>query len=197
MASEGVIRDAAASLFLEQGYSGTSMDEIASAAQVSKQTIYTHFANKEDLFARLVLGNADRVDEFVATISQMLSEPADLEASLRRLAVRYLRFVVRPEVLRLRRLIIGEATRFPDLARQYYELVPGRVYAALAQSFGELRDKGRLRLDDPATAASHFAWLTLGEALDRGMFYPVGPVSRELDKRAAAAVHVFMAAYAT
>jgi TetR/AcrR family transcriptional regulator, mexJK operon transcriptional repressor len=197
LASGSAIREAAAILFLEKGYTGTSMDEIAAAARVSKQTIYTHFAGKEELFADLVLGNADRVDEFVSVIGRTLTGEGDLEAALRNLAHQYLRFVVRPDVLRLRRLIIGEASRFPDLARRYYELVPGRVYAALAAKFGEMRDRGLLRVDDSAVAAHHFAWLTLGLPLDRGMFYPIEspPHDRDLDHAASEAARVFVAAY--
>jgi TetR/AcrR family transcriptional repressor of mexJK operon len=198
LASGGAIREAAAILFLEQGYAGTSMDEIAAAARVSKQTIYTHFSSKEELFADLVLGNAARVDEFVALIGRTLADVDHLEGALRRLARQYLGFVVRPDVLRLRRLIIGEAARFPDLARRYYEQVPGRVYSALGTHFGDLRDRGLLRVQDPMVAAHHFAWLTLGLSLDRGMFYPIEtpPHDHELDRAAAAAAKVFVAAYA-
>lgn len=197
LSSGAAIREAAARLFLEKGYAGTSMDDIATAAQVSKQTIYTHFPSKEELFSDLVMGNSDRVDQFISTIDRTLAEAGDLRGALGRLARQYLGFVVRPDVLRLRRLIIGEAWRFPDLARQYYELVPGRVYAALAERFGELRDHGRLRIEDPAAAARHFAWLTLGVPLDRGMFYPVESAieGTNIDDLAESAVRVFLAAY--
>jgi TetR/AcrR family transcriptional repressor of mexJK operon len=59
-------------------------------------------------------------------------------------------------------------------------------------------DQGRLRLQDPALAAQHFAWLTLGDPLDRGMFYPIQETMREadLDRMADAATLVFLAAYA-
>ena len=196
LASSGPIKEAAATLFLEKGYQGTSMDDIAGAARVSKQTIYTHFANKEDLFAQLVLGNSERVEDFVAGIEEAL-QGEDLEAALGRLARRYLGFVARSEVLRLRRLIIGEAARFPDLARRYYELIPGRVYAALADRFAELQKQGRIRAGNASEAASHFAWLTLGLTLDRGMFYPVESalLNLDLDEQAAAAARVFVAAY--
>src|SRR5579859_3981142 len=120
LVSGGAIREAAAALFLEKGYQGTSMDEIAAMAQVSKQTIYTHFANKEALFADLVMTNAERVEEFIGTIGPTLTEAGSLDAGLRQLARRYLGFVARPDALRLRRLIIGEAGRFPELAREYY-----------------------------------------------------------------------------
>jgi len=191
LASSGVIREAAATLFLERGYQGTSMDDVAAAAQVSKQTIYTHFASKEELFADLVLGNADRVEEFIKRIAEIMAARGSLETRLRRLAREYLGFVVRPDVLRLRRLIIGEAARFPDLAGRYYELVPARVYAALTSEFG------RLGLRDPALAAQQFAWLTVGLPLDRGMFHPVETAAEgaDLDHLAASAAHVFVAAY--
>jgi TetR/AcrR family transcriptional regulator, mexJK operon transcriptional repressor len=198
LASTGAIREAAATLFLEKGYQGTSMDEIAAAAQVSKQTIYTHFANKEELFAGLVLGNADRVDAFVSSMASTLEDASDLESGLRRLARMYIHFVIRPEVLRLRRLVLGEAGRFPELARAYYERVPARVYAALARLLQQLADDGRLRLDDPMLAAHHFAWLTLGMSLDHAMFSEAEFTSRaeNLDHIADAAVRVFLAAYA-
>jgi len=197
LVSGGAIREAAAALFLEKGYQGTSMDEIAAAAQVSKQTIYTHFANKEELFADLVLGNAERVEEFVKAMARTLDEAPDLESGIRRLARMYLRLVVRPEVLRLRRLVLGEVGRFPDLAQTYYERVPGRVIAALTVLFAGLADQGRLRVQDPALAAQHFAWLTLGDPLDRGMFYPIQETTREadLDRMADAGTQVFLAAY--
>ncbi|MEP7105860.1 MAG: TetR/AcrR family transcriptional regulator [Chloroflexota bacterium] len=197
LASGGAIREAAASLFLEKGYQGTSMDDIAAAASVSKQTIYTHFANKEELFTDLVLGNAERVAEFTGTIAQTLAAAADLESGLRQVARLYIHFVIRPEVLRLRRLVVGEAGRFPEVARTYYEMVPERVYAGLAALIKELADQGRLRVDDPLLAAHHLAWLILGLPLDRGMFYATDATGRDedLDQVADAAVRVFLAAY--
>jgi TetR/AcrR family transcriptional repressor of mexJK operon len=197
LASGGAIREAAATLFLEKGYQATSMDDIAAAAQVSKQTIYTHFVNKEELFADLVLTNADRVETFISTMGETATEAPDTEAALRRLARLYIHFVIRPEVLRLRRLVLGEAGRFPDLARTYYERILERIYAALAGLLQQLADKGDLRLDDPLLAAHHLAWLTLGLPLDRGMFYPIEAITPEadLDRLADAAVRVFLAAY--
>jgi TetR/AcrR family transcriptional regulator, mexJK operon transcriptional repressor len=197
LASAGAIREAAATLFLANGYQGTSMDEIAAAAQVSKQTIYTHFASKEELFADLVLGNVERVDDFVNGMPAVLEEASDLESGLRRLARLYIRLVIRPEVLRLRRLVVGESGRFPELARAYYDRVPARMYSALATLLKQLADDGKLRMGDPTLAAHHFAWLTLGKALDQAMFSEAElPVRAEdLDHIADAAVRVFLAAY--
>ena len=196
LVSGGAIKEAATALFLEKGYQATSMDEIAAAAQVSKQTIYTHFANKEALFADLVLGNAARVDGFVAEIAATANSP-DAASALRKVARRYIHFVIRPEVLRLRRLVIGEAARFPELAREYHERVPGRVYDALADLLSAFAAAGKLKISDAHLAAHHFAWLTLGMALDAAMFgVNARATEKELDPIADEAVRVFLAAYA-
>ena len=197
LASGGPIREAASALFLEQGYQGTSMDDVAARAGVSKQTIYTHFANKEELFEDLVLGNAGRVEEFIATMRSTFDDAPDAETGLRAVAQLYIRFVIRPEVLRLRRLVLGEAGRFPNLARRYYSAVPERTYAALAELIGGLADRGFLKVEDPVLAAHHFAWLALGLPLDQAMFDPDKlPQLAMLDKLARAAVDVFVSAYA-
>jgi TetR/AcrR family transcriptional repressor of mexJK operon len=198
LASGGAIREAAARLFLEKGYQATSMDEVAAAARISKQTIYTHFSSKDELFRDLVLGNAGRVEDFAQGMAAAFDAGEELEVGLRKLARLYAGFVIRPEVLQLRRLVVGEAGRFPELARTYYEQVPERVYRALASLFDDLAAQGRLRIDDPVLAAHHFAWLILGMPLDRAMFMPADKPARrdELDQQADAAVRVFLAAYA-
>ena len=196
LASGGPIREAATALFLEKGYSATSMDEIAAQARVSKQTIYTHFTDKQELFADLVLGNAERADAFLSTMADTLRDTG-AEAGLGRFARHYVRFVIRPEVLRLRRLVVGEAGRFPELARTYYERVPGRVCSTLAQLLEELAARGELTIDDPDLAAQHLVWLVLGLPLDRGMFDvdAAAPTTERLDHIADAGVRVFIAAY--
>lgn len=197
LASGSAIRAAAAKLFLEKGYAGTSMDDVAASAGISKQTIYTHFPSKEKLFADLVLGNEQRASEFVAAMIGTFREAKELESGLRDLGRGYLKFVIRAEVLQLRRLVIGEAARFPDLARKYYEAVPERVYVALAELFNDLTRERRLSVKDPYLAAHQFVWLMLGWPLDRAMFYGTGSGIRaaDLDRIADDAVNVFLAAY--
>ena len=196
LASGGAISEAAAALFLERGYQGTSMDDIAAAAHVSKQTVYTHYADKETLLRALVLANADRVEELVTSMASIVRDANDVETGLRDLARHYLRFVIRPEVLKMRRLVLAESGRFPELARTYYEGVPQRVSRTLAELFQRLADQGRLRVENADAAADHFAWLVLGPYLDRGMFIGITLDSMRRAKAAADdAVRVFLAAY--
>jgi TetR/AcrR family transcriptional regulator, mexJK operon transcriptional repressor len=198
LASAPAIIAAASTLFLRHGYLGTSMDDIAALAGVSKQTVYTHFADKAKLFAELIRATIDRADEFVQTPQTALQDNDDLEQDLRELARRYIASVLQPQVLQLRRLIIGEAGRFPDLARTYHERVPQRAVATLAARLWHLAARGRLHLDDPVLAANHFAWLVLAIPLDEAMFRGTDQefAPAELEAQAAAGVRVFLAAYA-
>jgi TetR/AcrR family transcriptional regulator, mexJK operon transcriptional repressor len=197
LASAGVIMEAATALFLRKGYPGTSMDEIAALAGVSKQTVYTHFTDKERLFSDLILRNTERVDEFVDAMAKILQDTDDLEKDLRELARRYIGSVIQPKVLQLRRLVIGEAGLFPDLARTYYERVPERVITTLTSHFERLAGQGLLRLDDPRLAANHFVALVLWEPLDKAMFRVGGKslTAGALEHLADAGVRVFLAAY--
>ncbi len=190
------ITEAATTLFLRQGYQGTSMDEIAALAQVSKQTVYKHFADKEQLFSAIILGITNRAEAFAQAVPLLLQDTDNLEQALRTLARRYIRSVITPPVLQLRRLVIAEAGRFPALARAYYERAPERVIAALASALQQLADHGRVRLDDPLLAANHLAFLILAIPLDRAMFCGDESVTAaELDRCADAGVRVFLAAY--
>lgn len=192
------IEEAATGLFLRHGYRGTSMDAVASAAGVSKQTVYAHFADKTALFTAIVEGTIERAGGAVIAEIPSLRDSADPAADLRDLARRYLGAVMRPEVLALRRMIIGEAQRRPELARTYYARAPEAALAALAEAFAHLGTRGLLRVPDPAVAAGHFAFLILGLPLDKALFHAGAPpfTPAELRAHADAGVAAFLAAYA-
>ena len=195
------IARAATELFLSQGYQATSTEQVASRAGVSKQTVYNQFGDKERLFREIVLGVTATAESFADGLAEAMrgvDTPAGLDAALRALARRYLATVVNPQVLALRRLVISEATRFPDLAATYYERGPARVLAALDELFAALVERGLLRAADATRAAPDFAFLLLGRTLDEGMFRVGQPVlsAAGLDETADHAVDVFLAAHA-
>jgi AcrR family transcriptional regulator len=191
------ILEAATAAFLDKGYLETSMDEIATRAAVSKQTVYKHFADKERLFFEIVSSTVDEVSDPVHQEVLNLEDSGDIEADLRDLARRQLALVIQPRVLRLRRLVIGEADRFPELGRTFHERGPGRTIAALATVFERLATRGELQLDDPQLAAQHFNWLIMSIPLNRAMFHGDDelPAAADLDRYADAGVRVFLAAY--
>jgi TetR/AcrR family transcriptional regulator, mexJK operon transcriptional repressor len=193
------IIDAATTVFLSNGYLGTTMDEIAALARVSKQTVYKHFADKERLFSEIVTANVDEIANPNTDEVLKLGDTGDLERDLRRFARGQLRAVMDPRLLKLRRLVIGESGRFPQLGRLFYERGPGRTINALATTFERLASRGVLELHDPALAAAHFNWLVMSIPLNQAMLLgedePATPT--ELNRYADAGVRAFLAAHRT
>lgn len=196
------IMEAATTLFLRDGYRDTSMDQVAAIAAVSKQTVYKQFADKEQLFRAIVLGVTGNSEAIITDMTSVLhgaeiASPAQLRDVLADLARRYIDGVLQPHVLALRRLIIAEAERFPDLARTYFEQAPARAIDVVASALRVYTERGLLAAGDPRRAAEHFAYLVLAIPLDRAQFYPgERPSVTERDELASEAVRIFLAAYA-
>lgn len=195
--SRAVIIAAATEQFLAHGYLAANVDEIAAEAGVSKRTIYNLFGGKEQLFRETLSGPPTTAERFCEEVSATLAETEEVDAALRSVAVRLARTVLSGRVVRLRRMLIGEAGRFPELAREYYERAPGRVMSTLAEVFVELDRRGLLRIEDARIAAEHFAFLVMGGPLDRALFVAdEGPPSPEaIEHRAVQGVVTFLRAY--
>ncbi|HET9377958.1 MAG TPA: TetR/AcrR family transcriptional regulator [Chthoniobacterales bacterium] len=190
------ILEAATSVFLEKGYDGTSMDDVATLAAVSKPTVYKHFADKEQLFAEIIRTTANQVDDLIRLVAETLVDPGDVENGLTELARRFITALMQPQMLRLRRLVIANADRFPDVGRIWYELGFERVLATLASCFQRLAQHQLLRLDDPVLAANHFVGLLLWIPLNKAMFSGEHHASKaELERYARAAAHAFLGGY--
>jgi TetR/AcrR family transcriptional regulator, mexJK operon transcriptional repressor len=191
------IVDVGARLFLRQGYQGTTMDEIAAAAGVSKQTVYKQFHDKEQLFSAIVLGVTDRARSTVEMLRKLFDEIEDVENGLTRLANSYALAVISPQVISLRRLVIGEADRFPELAASYFDRAPRQGIEAISAGFDLLVARKLLQIEDTGAAAEQFAYLVLGPLIDRALFHPGSPVGEaEIRRVASSGVHAFVAAYA-
>jgi TetR/AcrR family transcriptional regulator, mexJK operon transcriptional repressor len=191
------ILDAALKVFLRSGYLGANMEEIAALSAVSKQTIYKHFSSKEALFVEIVTSMTDAASATVHSEIPEISEDKDIVGFLQMYAYRQLTVVVTPRLMQLRRLVIGEVARFPELARVLYERGPQRSAATLAQTFKRLAGRGLLVMDDPLIAASNFNWLIMSEPLNRAMLLgdEAIPKATALRRHAAEGVRVFLAAY--
>jgi TetR/AcrR family transcriptional regulator, mexJK operon transcriptional repressor len=191
------VLEAAAKIFLDGGYLGASMDQIAELAGVSKQTVYAYFSNKENLFIAMVSAlcneTGDRVHKNVAE----LSDGEDLEAYLVDYAARQLQMVLTPRILQLRRLVIGEVGRFPELGAALYAGGPGRAITSMAAMFERMAVRGLLSLHDPTLAATQFNWLIMSAPLNRGMLLGDSaiPSAKDLREHARQGVCMFLAAY--
>lgn len=190
---------AATEVFLAHGYLGASMDEVAAKAGVSKQTVYKQFENKERLFAEIVLGTSDQLmDGLLQAYVDTLEEAADAREALRALALRLLQSLTADSVLQLRRLVIAEADRFPEVCGAWFTSGFEKSLEALGQALTRLSDRGLLcELDDPTLAAYQFAGLVMYKPMNRAMFAGTRqrPKPGEPEALADRAVDVFLAAY--
>jgi TetR/AcrR family transcriptional repressor of mexJK operon len=190
---------AARDVFLRHGFVGATMDQVAAGASVSKQTLYKQFTDKQNLFAEVVLETIlTDLFERLSTAADTLESAADVREGLRALADGYLHGLLQPEVIRLRRLVIGEADRFPDVGRAWFDQGFERTLVLLGESLQRLAERGDLRpLDDPTMAAYHFAGLVMYQPMNQALFAGTEPrrTEAELRRIAEAAVDVFLAAY--
>src|SRR2546423_1717133 len=138
------IVEAATTAFLSKGYLGTSMDEIAALAAVSKRTVYQHFSDKDRLFSEIVLSTTDQIDGLVRMVADTLGDTTDVGRDLSEVARSFLSALIQPQLVQLRRLVIANADHFPDLGRAWYERGFERVLATLAGCFQRLAGRGQI-----------------------------------------------------
>ncbi len=191
------ILDAADMIFLRDGYLGTSMDEVAACSQVSKQTVYKHFGSKEALFVEIVTSMTSRAGDAIEVNMSAKPPGDDVGTYLCDYATTQLTVVLTPRLMQLRRLVIGEVARFPELAWVLYESGPKRAISQLAAIFEQFAERRLLTVEDPALAASQFNWLVMAEPVNRAMLLGDGSIPRgsELGRHARQSVQVFLAAY--
>lgn len=192
--SREVIITAAISLFLKQGFLATSMDEVAAKANVSKQTVYAHFKSKEALFFDVI---DEMTDGAGANIGTETFGDLPVAEFLLDFATQQLEIVMTPELMQLRRLVMGEAGRFPELGRKFYEGGPGRSIAKLARALQHYAARGQLSIRNATTAASFFNWIVMGGPTNAAMMLgdKAIPPKKELRQHAIESVRIFLAAY--
>jgi TetR/AcrR family transcriptional repressor of mexJK operon len=190
------ILEAAQQAFFANGYVGTTMDQVAATAAVSKQTVYKHFSDKATLF-REVVTNVMRVGEAGIPADVFWQGGGSMEERLRSFCRSFLKGVMQPDVLKLRRLVIGEAGRFPELGRMFYDLGHKRATDQLTLALQQVAERNGVAMKDPEVAAEQLLSLVLSKPLDRSML--LGNEFRYtdafLDKTADEGVAAFMGAY--
>jgi AcrR family transcriptional regulator len=190
-----ILREAEA-LFLDRGFNGASVEEVAARAAVSKQTIYKQFESKAALFVAVVRDMTGQASDRVQVDMRDPESEAGVVDALMGHGERLLSIALAPRLLRLRRLVISETDRFPELGRALYEGGPGRAIAGLAEALRRWTERGFLSLDEPNIAATQFNWLVMGDPVNRAMFF--GSISlspAEQRRHLTQSVRVFLAAY--
>jgi AcrR family transcriptional regulator len=165
---------AALRVFAERGFAAARLDDVAREAGVSKAALYLYFESKQAIFEALVrsavLPNIERLEAMVAGSEE---SAGDL---LRRLVQAVARLVVETELAAFPKLIVAEATNFPDLARLYRSAVIERVLGLVSRIIRRGIETGEFRPADPHLAARLVMAPLLFAALWKTCFAPHDPM---------------------
>jgi TetR/AcrR family transcriptional regulator, mexJK operon transcriptional repressor len=196
--SRAKIVAAAADVFLDQGFLGATMDQIASRADVSVQTVYSRFGSKEALFNEVVGELAGGATRDIEQEVDALPEDTPPEDWLLRFAEEQLRTVLTPRLMQLRRMVIGESGRFPELGAALFREGPARAIDRLAEVFAHYASTGQLAISDPWVAARQFNWLLMGGPTSEVMHLgdTAIPDAGRMRQHARETVDMFLARYA-
>lgn len=178
-------------VFLEEGYAAASMSTIAARVGGSKGTLYNHFRSKAELFVAVIQNQCELHQNQIFDVPEL-----DLRALLTELAHRLARMMLSDEVITIHRIVVAEATRFPEIGEALYEAGPKRGKLRLIAYLRKAMDEGRMKPGDPERAAEHCFELCLS-GMYRRRLWNVGPppTDAEIDACIEAGVSVFMAAY--
>lgn len=187
------ITTAAAALFLERGYDGTSLARIAEAAEVSKSTLFKQFPTKAALFEAIVTeswkrDDADAVDQ---------PQSGDLRAGLTAVGHRYAELIGRPTMAALFRIVIAELPRFPELGQMQFQLGKLPYFTSVQRYLEAEHEAGNADVPDAESAANQFLGMIANYVLwPRMLLTDWNPTTDEVDTAVDEAVRTMLARYA-
>ena len=187
------IIEAAAKEFKTHGFRATSMDRIAATAQVSKRTVYNHFASKEALFQAITQELCDRVMQ----ISEYPYNPEiPLRNQLQAIARQEISLLSSAEFLDMVKMITSESLASPDLTRANFENFQDTGIGVVRWIIEASKD-GKLTLTDPVMAGKQFLALIETFAL-WPQLYGVKPIPKKQEQQIIidSAVEMFLSRYA-
>ena len=186
------ILDGARKVFMDLGFDGASMGEIARAAQVSKGTLYVYFADKSTLFEAILEQEALQHGQVAFNF-----DPArDVETTLKDFGRAYNRLLCRPGGGSAIRTVMAIAERMPDLGRRYYARVLDKSINRLSDYLTAHVASGDLAIDDCDLAASQFMELCKASLFLPFVFQAApAPSEERMSEVVDSATRMFLAAY--
>ncbi|MGX1320455.1 AcrR family transcriptional regulator [Bradyrhizobium sp. USDA 377] len=186
------ILDGARKVFMDLGFDGASMGEIARAAQVSKGTLYVYFADKCALFEAILEQEALQHGQVVFNF-----DPArDAETTLKEFGRAYIHLLCRPGGGSAIRTVMAIAERMPDVGRRYYARVLDKTINRLSDYLKIHVASGDLKIGDCDLAASQFMELCKASLFLPFVFQAApAPSEERMTEVVDSAVRMFLAAY--
>ena len=186
------ILQGASKVFMDLGFDGASMGEIARAAGVSKGTLYVYFADKSTLFEAIVeqeaLGQGKVAFNF--------DPERDAAVTLGEFGRAYIELLCRPGGGSAIRTVMAIAERMPDVGRRYYEHVLEKTIGRLAGYLEARVEAKELAIPDCQLAASQFMQMCQASLFLPFIFQAApSPSPERIDEVVDSATRMFLAAY--
>jgi AcrR family transcriptional regulator len=186
------ILDGARKVFMDMGFDGSSMGEIARAAGVSKGTLYVYFADKNRLFEAIVEEEALVKGQFAFNFEAA----SDITTTLRQFGEAFIAMVCRPGGGSAIRTVMAVAERMPEVGRRYYERTLEKTINRLAEYLDIHVKQKELAIEDCQLAASQFLLTCQASLFLPFIFQAAPPPSPErITEVVNSAVRMFLAAY--
>jgi AcrR family transcriptional regulator len=186
------ILDGARKVFMDLGFDGASMGEIARCAGVSKGTLYVYFDDKSRLFEAIVEEETLEHGQMVFNFDSGL----DLSTTLREFGKAYIAMICRPGGGSAIRTVMAIAERMPDVGRRYYERVLEKTISRLAIYLDDRVKAKDLAIEDCQLAASQFMLMCQASLFLPFIFQAAPPPSAErIAQVIDSATRMFLTAY--
>ena len=187
------VLEAAFTLFRENGFSSTSMLDIATRARVSKRDLYALFNNKHAILAACISERAQRMRRPLETTTPVPQTREALTKLLVELGISILKTVCHSDALTVFRLAIAESDRAPEVARTLDSSGREANQKALSELIRNAQSRGLIGAGDPALLTARYITTLWGDLLIRLLMrVREAPTEREIVTRARAAVDTLM-----
>jgi AcrR family transcriptional regulator len=186
------ILDGARRVFMNLGFDGASMGEIARAAGVSKGTLYVYFADKNRLFEAIV--EQETLEQ--GRMSFNFDPERDVPTTLRDFGQAYIQLLCRPGGGSATRTVMAIAERMPEVGRRFYNNVVAHTIARLAAYLDTRAAAGDLEIEDCQLAATQFMQMCQASLFMPFIFQAApAPSAERIAQVVESATRIFLAGY--
>jgi AcrR family transcriptional regulator len=186
------ILDGARKVFMDLGFDGASMGEIARSAGVSKGTLYVYFADKNRLFEAIV--EEETLEQ--GKVAFNFDPARDVPTTLMEFGQAYIQMLCRPGGGSATRTVMAIAERMPEVGRRFYSNVVAHTIARLAGYLETHAAAGDLEIGDCELAATQFMQLCQASLFMPFIFQAApAPSAEQIAQVVESATRMFLAAY--
>ena len=151
--------ESAITLFCGQGFSTTSMDEVAKHAGVSKQTVYSHFGSKDELFVAAIEARC-----VVHQITDdLLTDSTQPEKVIVEFSRHFGKLIVSEESMTVFKTCVAQAETHPEVSKLFFEAGPKHILGLIKDYLSKVNQHGVYQFDNPHESAVRLCLMLFGE----------------------------------